>query len=102
MDAIVKSQSSDERKEKSVAPLLQSYLRTEISIKEQQLLLKSRMLAHLPLVPHQSTFSFALFFFYFFGLYWIQSLTQSLTTPWALFFINEYEKVAWMAQTPVQ
>jgi hypothetical protein len=54
MDAIVKSQSSDESKEKSVAPLLQSYLRTEISIKEQQLLLKSRMLAHLPLVPHQS------------------------------------------------
>ncbi len=34
-----------------LSPLLVSYVRTETAIKEQQMLLKSRMLAHLPLGP---------------------------------------------------
>ena len=53
VEAILKSQTSDDSKSSSIAPLLQSYLRTETSIKEQQMLLKTRMLAHLPLIPHQ-------------------------------------------------
>ncbi|QDZ25125.1 hypothetical protein HOP50_16g76720 [Chloropicon primus] len=46
------NEMSLEQKEEMLRPILQSHSRTLASIKEQQLHLKMRMLAHLPLVPH--------------------------------------------------